>query len=224
MTAALLLGRLRRRLRSPNLAAAIAFVAVAALARQCSIYADVWTDGVALWENALRVQAGRPAFLRGGQTTHAMAEYGMQLSWAGRQEEAIVALEKQVVASEWEMYNATHWASGRMSAAGYAPLSLVYRMVGHFQKSIAIADRGINFLAEAGMRSAAAGVSQHELDVLVNEAARLVAARSLAVFVNNPRLGVEQMEVALEMARDDKVVLSLSRQLSSFIEQVRNIH
>ena len=63
----------------------------------------------------------------------------------------------QVAAAEWEMYNSTHWASGRMNAAGYAPLSLVLRIVGQPQRAVEVADRGINFLADAGVKAHAAG-------------------------------------------------------------------
>uniref|UniRef100_A0A7S4BM56 DUF1736 domain-containing protein n=1 Tax=Chrysotila carterae TaxID=13221 RepID=A0A7S4BM56_CHRCT len=52
-----------------RLGLAVAFGAVvAAYAGQCWWYADVWTDGAALWENAVAVQDGRPSFLRGRST------------------------------------------------------------------------------------------------------------------------------------------------------------
>ena len=110
-----------------------------------------------------------------------------------------------------------------MNSAGYAPLSLVYRMTGDADKSIALADRGINFLAEAGVRSAANGASQAELDALIREAGRLVAARALAVFMGNPQEGIQQMRVAMEMAGGDRVVISLSKQLESFLEQLKGV-
>ena len=53
----------------------LAMLAVGVLGRQCSWYADVWCDGVALWGHALDVQEARVGtWLKGGATTHALAE------------------------------------------------------------------------------------------------------------------------------------------------------
>ena len=117
------------------------------------------------------------------------------------------------------MYNSSHWAAGRMNAAGYAPLALVYRIVGRRADAIEVADRGINFLADAGVRAHGTGAPRHAIEAFKMEAARCVAARALAVFENDPPQGIQQMRVAIEMGANDRVVAALAKQLNDFLER-----
>ena len=203
------------------LACAAAIAAVGGLSRQCSWYADVWCDGARLWAHAVAVQDGRPAWLRGGATTHALAEYGMQLSWAGRNAEAVAVLERQIAMCEAELDSKTWPTAGRVSVAGFAPLSIVYRILGDMQRSIAVADRGLAIIQRHRGTDRGAGsgaLSSADLQMASREAARCLAARALAVFTHEPEKGIAQMKSALALvANSDSVVLALAQQLNDYL-------
>ena len=196
------------------LAAALAMLAVGVLGRQCSWYADVWCDGVALWGHALGVQEARVGtWLKGGATTHALAEYGMQLSWAGQHARAVEVLERQVALCEAENDSQMWPTAGRMNVAGYAPLSIVLRLTGQHERSIAVADRGIS-----AIRRHQGAAKPAEREMATREAARCVAARALSVFTSDPNEGMQQMRLAVEMvSSSDVVVLSLAKQLDDYL-------
>ena len=184
-----------------------------AYARQCAWYVGLWSDGVLLWEHAVNVQQGRPEWLRGGPTTHALAEYGMQLSWAGRHAEAARVLERQIRLAEAGASSNTWPLMGRLNPTGYAPLSIVKRILGDHRGAVAVADRGLEIIHRSG--AGADGTEQSR------EVARIVAARSLALFAMDPQAAVAQMQAALQMsAHRDAVVLSLAKQLNDHIEAV----
>ena len=192
----------------------------AVLAQHCAWYADVWCDGVTLWGHAVQVQQSRPPWLRGGVTTHALAEYGMQLSWAGRQAEAAQVLERQVALCEADLRSRSWPTSGRLQAAGYAPLSIVYRLLNDIPKAVAIAERGLSVIRlSEGER---AGAPDHDARAVAREAARCLAAKALAVFsAGQTEQGVAQMRQALQMGGSaDAVVLALAKQLSDHIQAV----
>ena len=190
-----------------GLAAALVYM----YAVQCLWYAEVWTNGEALWANAVRVQEGRPEWLRGGPSTHALAEYGMQLSWAGKNKEAAVILERQMRLSEADAAS-TRWpTAGRLQFTAYAALSIVYRILGDGMKAVAVAERGLAFIGrvkESGHK---------DIGAAEREAARCVAARALAVFGHDERLGISQMQQAVGMSRTDPVVNALAMQLETHL-------
>ena len=175
-------------------------------------------DGVALWGHAVRVQEERPAWLRGvpgggGPTTHALAEYGMQLSWAGRNAEAANVLERQIAVSESHVASDTWPTKGCGSLAGYASLSIVYRILGDNQAAVAIANRGIALIQRAAVDGGAE--DPHTAKDCTREAARCVAARALAVYATDPQAAVTQMQTALTMSSNsDAVVFALAKQLN----------
>ena len=204
----------------PTIRAGVAWVAalllVGALCRQCAWYADVWSNGVLLWENAVQTQDRRPGWLRGGVTTHALAEYGMQLSWAGRQEEAAAILERQIMLCEADLQSKAWPNAGRLQAAGYASLSIVYRLLGERTKSIAIAERGLSVIRLSGGGSA----QQDDASAVAREAARCLAAKALSVYSGDSAQGIELMRSALQMGSSDSVVLALAKQLDDHLQAV----
>ena len=101
-----------------------------------------------------------------------------------------------------------------MTATGYAPLSIVYRILGDHARAIAIADRGIEIIARA--QSDPRDASQTKV-----EAARCIAARALAVVAGGDTMsGIQQMELAVRRQQQDPVVLALAKQLSDHIEKI----
>ena len=213
--------RFASRFRSGVVLCAAALL-LSALARQCAWYADVWCDGVELWGHAVHVQKNRPLWMRGGVTTHALAEYGNQLSWAGRQAEAAEVLEQQIVLCEQDL-RSKHWpTSGRLQAAGYAPLSIVYRLLGDTSKAIEIAERGLKVIQLSSSDRLAAATDPHEHTAINREVARCLAAKSLALYSRDAEQGVGLMRQAIQISgARDAVVLALAKQLNDHIEKVQ---
>jgi hypothetical protein len=191
---------------------------VASLAHRCAAYADVWCDGVLLWGHAVRVQGSRPEWLRGGVTTHALAEFGMQLSWAGRNEEAAGVLERQVALCESDMESNVWPMAGRLQVTGYSALSIVYRMLGREEQAVAIADRGLRVIQRAA--TAAGPDGQADAKMASREGARCLAARALALYARQPDEAVAQIRQAVHMAAGDAVVLALAKQLDDHLQRV----
>ena len=195
-------------------ALALASCLVVGWSRQCHWYIGVWSNGVALWGHAIKVQSGRPEWLRGGPSTHALTEYGLQLSWAGRNREAASALERALTQSEADLASTSWPTAGRLSVDAYAPLTIVYRLLGEVPRAIATADRGLDLIR----LSSTSGGEPRAGDKTAREAARCIAARALALYLDNPAGGIEQMKLALRMSGGiDSVVLALAKQLEDHL-------
>ena len=106
----------------------------------------------------------------------------------------------------------TRWpTAGRLQFTAYAALSIVYRILGDGQKAVAVAERGLAFIGrvkESGHKDNGAAE---------REAARCVAARALAVFGHDERLGISQMQQAVGMSTMDPVVNALAMQLETHL-------
>lgn len=197
------------------LAWAVGLCVVAAYTAQCAWYADIWRSGITLWEHALRVQEARPAWTRSQPTLHALGEYGLQLSWANRNEEAEKALERQLRVSEQErltfLRGGTGLAGGAADEAtidmgGYGPLVLVYRMNGDPFKALACAEKAIA-LFEMAREEGKAETKKRELGLVLG-------GRALALFMVQPELAMGEMQKALQISNGkDVVVLKLAEQL-----------
>ena len=215
-------GRPRLRALRRLLAFCVATAAVGGYAQQCVWYTGVWTNGLALWQHAVSVQEGRPDWLHGGASTHALAELGMQLSWAGRHEEAARILERQIAICEKDAVSREWPKSGRLDASGYAPLSLVYRILGDPHRAVAIADRGLELIRRAASEDSSIGRHPKQAAAAASEAARCLAARALAVFIADQASGLEQMRAAVSMSATDAVVLALAQQMNDFLAAQAN--
>jgi hypothetical protein len=177
------------------------------LAWQCARFATTWTEGVALWGHALAVQEARGARLTGGATTSAMCEYGMQLSWAGRNREAEAALARPVAEAEALAAEAARKAGGNQRTAaeepwgargsldmcGYMPLSLVLRLNGEPRRALAVAERCEQLVRELRLEGAAGGRKT---------LSRCLSAKAMALYdVDRPQ-AAPTLQRALEMGRD----------------------
>jgi hypothetical protein len=89
----------------------------------------------------------------------------------------------------------------------------VYRLLGSLGKAVAVADRGLDFLA----RHATTRSAKEEASAL-REAARCVAARALATFHLDERKSIEQIQAAVKMSNGaDAVVNALAKQLTDHL-------
>ena len=175
----------------------------------------MWRTGVGLWEHTLRVQEARPAWTRSAPTLHAIGEYGLQLSWAGRNSDAEAVLERQIRLSERERATALAGGTGRAGGAaddaevdlgGYGPLALVYRMNGEPYKALACAEKAIELFELA--RADGKGESKKR------ELGLILGARALALFLVRPQLAMGEMRRALAISNgQDVVVAKLAEQL-----------
>ena len=189
----------------------LAVLLIGAYGQQCAWYTDVWTNGEALWGHAVSVHETRPVWLRGAVSTHALAEYGLQLSWAGKNEEAKRVLERQMALAEADSRVDAWPLRNRLAFTAYAPLALVHRMLGDPDAAIGVADRGLDIIKHALARGADSSEANRE-------AARCVAARALAVYVRDARAGIDQMNRAVEMCGGaDAVVMALASQLEAHL-------
>jgi hypothetical protein len=189
---------------------------VAAFTAQCARYADVWRTGLGLWEHALRTQEGRPAWMRSGPTTHAVGEYGLQLSWAGNNPEAERVLERQLRMAEEERLDFLAGGSRRAGGAasegtidlgGYGPLTLVYRMNGDPFKALACAEKALA-LFELSRAEGLGETKKRELGLVLG-------GRALALYLVQPQFALGEMHKALAVSNSkDAVVLKLAEQLA----------
>ena len=114
----------------------------------------------------------------------------------------------------------SHWpTSGRLQAVGYAPLSIVYRLLGDAPRAVAIAERGLKMI-QVSRRDGGTADAGEQADV-TREAARCLAAKSLALFSLDAEQGITTMRQALQMGGDrDAVVLALAKQLQDHLQQI----
>ena len=130
-------------------------------------------------------------------------------------------LERQIAICETDVHSPSWPKSGRLDASGYAPLSIVYRILGDPRRAVAVADRGLELIRRAAAEQGSAGHPK-QAAAAASEAARCLASRALAVFITDQASGMEQMRAALSMSASDAVVLALAQQMNDFLATQAN--
>ncbi len=206
----------------------------ATLGAQCLWYSLVWTEGSMLWARAVEVQSGRPQWLRAAPAPNALAELGMQLSWAGRHAESAEVLERQGAIAEATLDMWTNGGGARnvmrdeieatgldlsssLDLSGYIPLTVTLHSLGRTEQALAVAERCNSILLRLG---SASGEGNNEKPEQLRARCLAVGTLPLAIF-DPERAESLAGQVVRATAGQDGVVNDFVGQLAALLKAQR---